>query len=192
MCPRTHQLSLGILGKLPYFRIMLCSWEYFRMLLCSWEYFRMLLCSSWSSSGFMWMNGQICIWAFADECHMNFWVVLWRLSLYDFRMLLDQIFFEICLGARAWSHKVEMSLHFHALGVLVSFVQYKLPYVSKSCWIRLDLAFRLAFYFPTTVLFMLEKKHGAGSNFLNSRDLRMFLLFHLGWFVILLFDVIKS
>jgi len=127
------------------------------MLLCSWEYFRMLLCSSWSSFGFMWMNGQICIWAFADECHMNFWVVLWRLSLYDFIMLLDQIFFEICLEAHAGSQKVELSLHFHALGDLVSFVQYQLPYVSNSCWIRLDLAFGFAFYFPTTVLFMSEK-----------------------------------
>ena len=68
-------------------RNALAKMKYFRMLLCSWEYFRMLLCSSWSSSGFMWMNGQICMGAFADECHMNFWVVLWRLSLHDFRML---------------------------------------------------------------------------------------------------------
>jgi len=103
------------------------------------------------------MNDQICIWAFADECHMNFWVVLWRLSLYDFRLLLDKIFFEICLGARAGSHKVELSLHFHALGDLVSFVHNQLPYVSKSCWIILDLAFGFSFYFPTTVLFMSEK-----------------------------------
>jgi len=83
--------------------------------------------------------------------------VLWRLSLYDFKMLLDQIFFEICLGARAGPHKVELSLHFHALGDLVSFVQYQLPYVSKSCWIKSDLFFGFAFYFPTTVLFMSEK-----------------------------------
>jgi len=60
-------------------------------------------------------------------------------------MLLNQIFFEICLGARAGSHKVELSLHFHGLRDLVSFVQYRLPYVSKSCWIRLDLAFGFAF-----------------------------------------------
>jgi len=127
------------------------------MMLCSWEYFRVLLCSSWSSSGLMWMNGQICIWAFSDECHMIFWVVLWRLSLYDFRMLLDQIFFEICLGARAGSHKVELSLQFHDLEDLVSFVQYQLPCVSKSCWIRLYLAFGFSIYFPATVLFMSEK-----------------------------------
>jgi len=48
-------------------------------------------------------------------------------------MLLDHIFFEICLGARAGSHKVVLSLHFLALGDLVCFVQYQLPYVSKSC-----------------------------------------------------------
>jgi len=168
----THQLSLEILGKLAHFI--------------------MLLCSSWYLSRFMWMNGQICIWAFADECHMNLWVVLWRLCLYHFRMLLDQIFFEIYLGARAGSHKVELLLHFHALGDLVCFVQYQLPYVSKSCWTRLDLGFGFAFYFPTIVLFMSEKKHGAGSNFLNSGEFRMFLLFHLEWFVRLLLDVIKS
>ena len=52
-----------------------------RMLLCSWEYFKMLLCSSWSSSGFMWMNGQICFWVLPYEYLMNFWVVLWRLFL---------------------------------------------------------------------------------------------------------------
>jgi len=48
-------------------------------------------------------------------------------------MLLDQIFFEICLGTCAGSHKVKLSLHFHALGDLVYFVHYQLPYVSKSC-----------------------------------------------------------
>jgi len=88
---------------------------------------------------------------------MNFWVVLWRLFLYGFRMLLDQIFLKICLGKCAGSHKVELSLHFHVLWNLVSFLQYQLPYVSNSCWIRLDLAFGFAFYFPTTVLFMSEK-----------------------------------
>jgi len=72
-------------------------------------------------------------------------------------MLLDQFFFEICLGTCAGSHKVKLSLHFHALGDLVCFVQYQLPCASKSCWIRLDLAFRFAFYFPTTALFMSEK-----------------------------------
>jgi len=117
----------------------------------------MLLCSSWSSSGFMWINGQICIWALSHECRMNFWVVLWRLFLYDFKMLLDQIFFEICLGKCAGSHKVELPLHFHDLWDLVSFVQYQLLYVSNSCWIRPDLAFGFVFYFPTTVLFMSEK-----------------------------------
>ena len=127
------------------------------MLLCSWEYFRMLLCSSWTSSGFMWMNGQMCIWTFADECIMSFWVVLWILSLYNFRMLLDQICLAICLGTCADFNKVELSLQAHALGDLVCFVQYQLPYVSRSCWIWLDLAFGFAFYFPTTVLFMSEK-----------------------------------
>ena len=117
----------------------------------------MLLCSSWYSSGFMWMNGHIWFWMLSYEYHMKFWVVIWRLFLYDFRMLLDQIFFEICLGTCARSHKVELSLQVHALGDLVSFLQYQLPYVSNSCWIRLDLAFRFAFYFPTTVLFMSEK-----------------------------------
>jgi len=117
----------------------------------------MLLCSSWSSSGFMWMNSQISIWVISYEYHMNFWVVLWGLSLYDFRMFQDQIFFQICLGIYAGSHKVELSLQVHALGDLVSFVQYQLPYVSNSYWIKLDLAFRFAFYFPTTVLFMSEK-----------------------------------
>jgi len=109
----------------------------------------MLLCSSWSSSGF--------IWALSDEYHMNFWVVLWRLFLYDFRMLLDQIFFEICLVTCAGYQKVELSLQVHALGGLVSFVQYQFPYVSNACWIRLDLAFGFSFYFPTTVLFMSKK-----------------------------------
>ena len=56
-----------------------------------------------------------------------------KLFLYDFRMLLDQIFFEICLGTCARSHKVELSLQVHALGDLISFVQLQLPYVSKSC-----------------------------------------------------------
>jgi len=142
---------------MKYFRMLLCSWEYFRMLLCSWEYFRMLLCSSWTSSGFMWMNGQMCIWTFADECIMSFWVVLWILSLYNFRMLLDQICLAICLGTCADFNKVELSLQAMLLGDLVCFVQYQLPYVSKSCWFRLDLAFGFAFCFPTTVLFMSEK-----------------------------------
>ena len=108
------------------------------------------------------------IWVHVDEqsdMHLDFcrWmsheilVVLWRLYLYDFRMLLDQIIFEICLGTCARSHKVELSLHIHALWDFVCFVQYQLPYVSKSCWIRLDLAFGFAFYFPATVLFMSEK-----------------------------------
>jgi len=52
---------------------------------------------------------------------------------------------------------VELSLQVHALGDLVSYVQYQLPYVLNSCGIGLDLAFRFAFYFPTTVLFMSEK-----------------------------------
>ena len=93
--------------------------------------------------------------------HMN---TNWIFGLYHedcsctyFRMFLDQIFFEICLGTHAWFDKVELSLQNHALGDLVSFVQYQLPYVSNSCWIRLDLAFRFAFYVPTTVLFMSEK-----------------------------------
>jgi len=153
----TNGLVPRVLGPTNFHLKLWAIMEYFRMLLCSWEYLRLLLCSSWSSSGFMWMNSQICIWALSDECHMNFWVVLWRLFLYDFRMLLDQIFFEICLGTCARSHKVELSLHFHSLGDLVYFVQYQLPYVSISCWIRLDLAFEFALYFPTTVLFMSEK-----------------------------------
>ena len=127
------------------------------MLLCSWEYFRMLLCSSWSSSGFMWMNGQICIWAFCRWMSHEFLGCTWRFALYDFRMFLGQIFFAICLGTSAGSHKVELSLSFHALGDLVCFVQYQLPYVSKSCWKRFDLAFVFAFFFPTTILFMSEK-----------------------------------
>jgi hypothetical protein len=72
-------------------------------------------------------------------------------------MFQGQIFFEICLGTSAGSHKVELSLHGHALGDLVCFVQYQLPYVSNSYRIRIDLAFEFAFYFPTTVLFMSEK-----------------------------------
>jgi len=155
------------------------------------KYFRMLLCSSWSSSWFMWMNGQMCIWAFADECHMNFWVVLWRLSLYDFRMLLDQIFFEICLGICAGSHKVEMSLHFHALWDFVYLYSTNSLMCRFPVESNLILLLNLLFTFQPLYC-SCQKKHGAGSNFLNSGDFRMFLLFHLGWFVRLLFDVIKS
>ena len=78
-------------------------------------------------------------------------IVLVRLQNVQGSNLLWNLSWNLC---RIW--KVKLSLQVHTLGDLVSFVQYQLPYVSKSCWIIFNLAFRFAFYFPTTVLFMSE------------------------------------
>jgi len=81
--------------------------------------------------------------------------VTWIFGLYYedfswtyFRMFLDQIFFETCLGTSAGLIKWNWSLQAHALEDLVCFVQYQLPYVSNFCWIRLFLACCFAFAFP--------------------------------------------
>jgi len=88
---------------------------------------------------------------------MNFWVVLWRLFLH----VIQNVPRSDLLWHLSWNScmidKVKLSLQARDSRDLVSFVQYQLPSVSNSCWIRLDLAFRFVFYFPTTVLFMSEK-----------------------------------
>jgi len=123
----------------------------------------------------------------SDACQMN----LWALSMSSvfgtyFRMLLDNTFvrwiYGICLGMCAWERKVDLHLHAHALRDCVVHVLYQLPYMSNSNWMRQDLLFAFAFHFS-------HFKEFADVNILN---IRMFLLFHLGWIVRLPFDIIKS
>jgi len=132
-----------------------------------------------------------------DECHIGLWAhpmnFKW-ISRFVNELCSSYILqnvpvlkpLQICLRTCARERKMELSLHAHAFEDLMVFVHYQLPYISNSNWMRLELAFLLLLF--TTVLFN-HIKHVARSDL---SELHNVPLFHLGWFVRLSFDVIKS
>jgi hypothetical protein len=144
-------------------------------------------CSTWSSFGFI-----------IYECMMSFWVYpmcgLWFSEHYSCVVSFSQTseccwinFFQICIGLCAWERIVVMHLQVHVFG---RFAWYRtvLNLICVHLWFIRTISSLFLCFLTFHLLYCSQYKACAELNILT---IRMFHLFHLGWFLRLVFDVIN-